>query len=71
MDFWIERPVSQLAMPAFRRQGLKNSFHRPGPFPSLWRKTREFTNVFPDLLHPKADFDELLDPSNGGEYNNC
>lgn len=37
-------------------------------FPSLWSKTRAFANAHPELLHPEADLNWLLD---GGEYNNC
>ncbi|CAD6445850.1 4e03c49d-b5b0-4125-8f9c-58645fc918c0 [Sclerotinia trifoliorum] len=37
-------------------------------FPSLWSKTRAFATAHPELLHPEADLNWLLD---GGEYNNC
>ncbi|KAF2094669.1 nucleotide-diphospho-sugar transferase [Rhizodiscina lignyota] len=40
-------------------------------FPSLWSRTRAFINKFPELVHPEADLDWLLDPHNSGEYNNC
>ncbi|KAI9674826.1 MAG: hypothetical protein M1817_001730 [Caeruleum heppii] len=40
-------------------------------FPSLWSRTRSFINAHPELIHPDADLDWLLDPHNGGEYNNC
>ncbi|KAL9083273.1 MAG: hypothetical protein Q9159_005885 [Coniocarpon cinnabarinum] len=40
-------------------------------FPSLWSRTMSFINAHPDLVHPEADLDWLLDPFNGGDYNNC
>ncbi|KAI9793320.1 MAG: hypothetical protein M1833_000765 [Piccolia ochrophora] len=40
-------------------------------FPSLWSRTRSFINAHPELIHPEADLDWLLDAHNGGEYNNC
>ena len=40
-------------------------------FPSLWQKTMQFINKHPELIHPEADLDWLLDPFNGGDYNNC
>ncbi|MCJ1368312.1 hypothetical protein MMC16_007454 [Acarospora aff. strigata] len=40
-------------------------------FPSLWSRTRSFINAHPELIHPEADLDWLLDPHNGGDYNNC
>lgn len=40
-------------------------------FPSLWSRTMSFINAHPDLVHPDADLDWLLDPYNGGDYNNC
>ncbi|KIW12986.1 hypothetical protein PV08_08173 [Exophiala spinifera] len=40
-------------------------------FTSLWSVTRAFIERYPELLHPDADLDWLLDPDNGGEYNNC
>lgn len=40
-------------------------------FTSLWSVTRAFIEKYPDLLHPDADLDWLLDRENGGEYNNC
>ncbi|MCJ1354316.1 MAG: hypothetical protein MMC33_004304 [Icmadophila ericetorum] len=40
-------------------------------FPSLWPRTRSFINNHPELIHPKADLDWLLDPQNSGDYNNC
>ncbi|KAJ9636617.1 hypothetical protein H2204_005217 [Knufia peltigerae] len=40
-------------------------------FTSLWSVTRAFIENHPQLLHPEADLDWLLDPDNGGEYNNC
>ena len=39
-------------------------------FPSLWSRTRAFINAHPDLVHPEADLDWLLDGRNG-DYNNC
>ena len=38
-------------------------------FPSLWSETREFMNARPELLHPDADLEWLIDEQ--GEYNNC
>ncbi|KAL8980276.1 MAG: hypothetical protein Q9205_004600 [Flavoplaca limonia] len=40
-------------------------------FPSLWSRTRSFINAHPELIHPDADLDWLLDPRNSGDYNNC
>ncbi|KAL8955176.1 MAG: hypothetical protein Q9183_006757, partial [Haloplaca sp. 2 TL-2023] len=40
-------------------------------FPSLWSRTRSFINTHPELIHPDADLDWLLDPRNSGDYNNC
>ena len=40
-------------------------------FPSLWSRTRSFMNSHPELVHPEADLDWLLDPHNSGDYNNC
>ncbi|KAI9801941.1 MAG: hypothetical protein M1825_002996 [Sarcosagium campestre] len=40
-------------------------------FPSLWSRTRSFINAYPELIHPEADLDWLLDPHNSGDYNNC
>lgn len=40
-------------------------------FPSLWSRTRAFASAHADLIHPNADLAWLLDPENGGEYNNC
>ncbi|KAI9821415.1 MAG: hypothetical protein M1826_000696 [Phylliscum demangeonii] len=40
-------------------------------FPSLWARTRAFIHAHPDLLHPDADLDWLLDAGHGGDYNNC
>ncbi|KAI9782706.1 MAG: hypothetical protein M1839_004693 [Geoglossum umbratile] len=40
-------------------------------FPSLWSRTRSFINAHPELIHPDADLDWLLDAHNGGDYNNC
>lgn len=40
-------------------------------FPSLWSRTMSFINAHPELVHPEADLDWLLDPFNGGDYNNC
>ena len=41
-------------------------------FASLWRRTREFIEANPDLVHPEADLSWLIDEvDNGGEYNNC
>lgn len=40
-------------------------------FPSLWGRTMSFINAHPELVHPEADLDWLLDPFNGGDYNNC
>lgn len=40
-------------------------------FPSLWSRTMSFINAHPELIHPEADLDWLLDPFNGGDYNNC
>ncbi|MCJ1235157.1 hypothetical protein MMC14_003123 [Varicellaria rhodocarpa] len=40
-------------------------------FPSLWLRTRSFINKHPELVHPEADLDWLLDPHNSGDYNNC
>jgi alpha 1,2-mannosyltransferase len=38
-------------------------------FPSLWRQTRDFMSKNPDMLHPDAELDWLLDET--GDYNNC
>lgn len=38
-------------------------------FPSLWSQTKAFIAQNPELLHPDADLDWLLDES--GNYNNC
>lgn len=40
-------------------------------FPSLWSRTRSFINSHPELIHPEADLDWLLDARNSGDYNNC
>jgi len=40
-------------------------------FPSLWSRTMSFINAHPELVHPEADLDWLLDAANGGDYNNC
>ncbi|KAK2626770.1 hypothetical protein QTJ16_003945 [Diplocarpon rosae] len=40
-------------------------------FPSLWARTRAFAAAHANLIHPDADLGWLLDPKNGGEYNNC
>ena len=40
-------------------------------FPSLWSRTRSFINAHPELIHPDADLDWLLDNHNSGDYNNC
>lgn len=40
-------------------------------FPSLWSRTRSFINAHPELIHPDADLDWLLDSHNSGDYNNC
>lgn len=40
-------------------------------FPSLWSRTRAFINAHPELIHPDADLDWLLDSHNSGDYNNC
>ncbi|KAL9010515.1 MAG: hypothetical protein Q9173_004557 [Seirophora scorigena] len=40
-------------------------------FPSLWSRTRSFINAHPELIHPEADLDWLLDARNSGDYNNC
>ena len=40
-------------------------------FPSLWSRTRSFINAHPELIHPEADLDWLLDSHNSGDYNNC
>jgi hypothetical protein len=40
-------------------------------FPSLWTHTRAFAAAHPQLIHPEADLNWLLDPQTGGEYNNC
>ncbi|KAK6368375.1 hypothetical protein LTR64_006528 [Lithohypha guttulata] len=41
-------------------------------FASLWRRTREFMDMYPDLVHEDADLEWLVDTyGNGGEYNNC
>ncbi|KAL9599185.1 MAG: hypothetical protein Q9179_003656 [Wetmoreana sp. 5 TL-2023] len=40
-------------------------------FPSLWSRTRSFINAHPELIHPEADLDWLLDARNNGDYNNC
>jgi alpha 1,2-mannosyltransferase len=38
-------------------------------FPSLWPQTREFITHNPEMLHPEADLEWLLDSTGG--YNNC
>ncbi|KAI9728663.1 MAG: hypothetical protein M1828_002769 [Chrysothrix sp. TS-e1954] len=40
-------------------------------FPSLWSRTMSFINAHPEMIHPDADLDWLLDSENGGDYNNC
>ena len=40
-------------------------------FPSLWSRTRAFMDAHPELIHPHADLDWLLDSKNSGDYNNC
>ena len=40
-------------------------------FPSLWSRTMSFINAHPELIHPDADLDWLLEPFNGNDYNNC
>lgn len=40
-------------------------------FASLWAETRAFISAHPDLVHPEADLDWLLDPATGLDYNNC
>lgn len=40
-------------------------------FPSLWSRTRSFINAHPELIHPEAELDWLLDARNSGDYNNC
>ena len=40
-------------------------------FPSLWSRTRSFINAHPELIHPDADLEWLLDSHNSGDYNNC
>ncbi|KAI9888716.1 MAG: hypothetical protein M1814_006485 [Vezdaea aestivalis] len=40
-------------------------------FPSLWSRTRSFMSSHPELIHPDANLDWLLDPHNSGDYNNC
>ena len=40
-------------------------------FPSLWRTTQDFMNEHPELIHPEADLNWLVDMTNIGEYNNC
>ena len=40
-------------------------------FPSLWSQTLAFINAHPELIHPQADLEWLLDARNGGDYNNC
>jgi alpha 1,2-mannosyltransferase len=40
-------------------------------FPSLWRVTLDFVQKYPELLHPDADVEWLVDAANGGGYNNC
>lgn len=39
-------------------------------FPSLWTRTRDFITSNPDLMHPEADLNWLID-TRTGEYNNC
>ncbi|OLL25879.1 Alpha-1,2 mannosyltransferase KTR1 [Neolecta irregularis DAH-3] len=38
-------------------------------FPSLWKTTKEFMSLRPELLHPDRNLDWLLDED--GEYNSC
>ena len=40
-------------------------------FASLWSTTRDFLATYPDVIHPDADLDWLLDPATGENYNNC
>ncbi|KIW31654.1 uncharacterized protein PV07_03266 [Cladophialophora immunda] len=40
-------------------------------FASLWSTTRDFITAHPDLVHPAASLDWLLDPQTGLSYNNC
>ncbi|KIW91192.1 uncharacterized protein Z519_08087 [Cladophialophora bantiana CBS 173.52] len=40
-------------------------------FASLWSTTRDFITAYPDLVHPEASLDWLLDPQTGLTYNNC
>jgi alpha 1,2-mannosyltransferase len=40
-------------------------------FASLWSTTRAFLAENPNLVHPSANLDWLLDPRTGGGYNNC
>ncbi|OAP61014.1 hypothetical protein AYL99_06018 [Fonsecaea erecta] len=40
-------------------------------FASLWSTTRDFIAAHPDLVHPDARLDWLLDPQTGLTYNNC
>lgn len=40
-------------------------------FPSLWSTTLDFISAHPDLIHPDADLEWLIDPTAGGDYNNC
>lgn len=57
-----------------RDNGLKYGFNMnilddARSFPSLWSQTKDFIGQHPDLLHPDADLDWLLDETGG--YNNC
>ncbi|OAL25421.1 hypothetical protein AYO20_10455 [Fonsecaea nubica] len=40
-------------------------------FASLWSTTRDFITAHPQLVHPDASLDWLLDPQTGLTYNNC
>ena len=57
-----------------RDNGIKYGFNMnilddARSFPSLWRQTRDFISRHPDMLHPEADLEWLLDET--GDYNNC
>ncbi|KAI1616039.1 glycosyltransferase family 15 protein [Exophiala viscosa] len=40
-------------------------------FAGLWVVIRDFVAANPDLIHPDADLEWLLDPATGLDYNNC
>jgi len=59
-----------------RDNGMKYGFNMnilddARSFPSLWSETRAFMDSHPDLIHPDADLDWLLDAYTGRDYNNC